>query len=153
LTLIPKGTASVRVAQAVSGANGLILNQDIGATANSARLFLDSSSGTSSIWNPGGNAITFRTNASIGSTSGTEQFRIIDTASAVNYHQFTGSTTGNAVVHSVAGSDTNIDLAFTPKGTGNVRFGTYTANMALTIQGYVEIKDSGGTVRRLAVIA
>lgn len=51
------------------------------------------------------------------------------------------------------GSDTNIDLALTPKGTGNVRFGTYTANMALTIQGYIEIKDSGGTVRKLAVIA
>jgi hypothetical protein len=81
------------------------------------------------------------------------QLAVTNTASAVNYHQFTGSTTGNAVVHSVQGSDTNIDLAFTPKGTGNVRFGTYTANMALTIQGYVEIKDSGGTVRRLAVIA
>jgi len=86
-------------------------------------------------------------------TGGGLQAYVSDTVSAVNYHQFTGSTTGNAVVHSVAGSDTNIDLAFTPKGTGNVRFGTYTANMALTIQGYVEIKDSGGTVRRLAVIA
>jgi hypothetical protein len=53
----------------------------------------------------------------------------------------------------VAGSDTNIDLALTPKGTGNVRFGTYTASMALTIQGYVEIKDAGGTIRKLAVIA
>jgi len=81
------------------------------------------------------------------------QIVINNTTSAVNYHQFTGSATGNAIVHSAAGSDTNIDLAFTPKGTGNVRFGTYTANMALTIQGYVEIKDSGGTVRRLAVIA
>jgi hypothetical protein len=48
---------------------------------------------------------------------------------------------------------TNGDIRFTPKGTGNVRFGTYTANMALTIQGYIEIKDSGGTVRKLAVIA
>lgn len=47
----------------------------------------------------------------------------------------------------------NGDIRFTPKGTGLVRFGTYTANMALTIQGYIEIKDSGGTTRRLAVIA
>jgi hypothetical protein len=54
---------------------------------------------------------------------------------------------------SATGSDTNIDLALTPKGTGNVRFGTYTASMALTVQGYIEIKDSGGTVRKLAVIA
>lgn len=74
-------------------------------------------------------------------------------ASPVNYIEFGASSSGNAVLVRVAGSDTNIDLALTPKGTGNVRFGTYTANMALTIQGYVEIKDSGGTIRRLAVIA
>jgi hypothetical protein len=47
----------------------------------------------------------------------------------------------------------NGDIRLTPKGTGNVRFGTYTASMALTIQGYIEVKDSGGTIRKLAVIA
>jgi hypothetical protein len=81
------------------------------------------------------------------------QFRIDGTSASVNYLNVSGSGTGSAPVLSALGSDTNIDLAFTPKGTGNVRFGTYTANTALTIQGYVEIKDSGGTVRRLAVIA
>jgi hypothetical protein len=144
-------------------------------------------------------------------TSYLEQFRISDTASAVNYVQVTGAATGgrptlsaqgsdsnisfalqskgsfgfaflnssggivSAIAHggtstpnyvqqnaaqsgtapvlTAAGSDTNIDLALTPKGTGNVRFGTYTANMALVVQGYIEIKDSGGTVRKLAVIA
>jgi hypothetical protein len=45
---------------------------------------------------------------------------------------------------------TNGDIRFTPKGTGNVRFGTYTGTI-LTPTGYVEIKDSGGTVRRLLV--
>ena len=81
------------------------------------------------------------------------QFRVFNTASAVNYLQTGGSVAGSGLAIQATGSDTNIDLAFTPKGTGNVQFGTYTANMALTIQGYVEIKDSGGTVRRLAVIA
>jgi hypothetical protein len=81
------------------------------------------------------------------------QFRITATTSAVNYLAVTGGAAGAAPVMSATGSDTNIDLTLTPKGTGNVRFGTYTANMALTIQGYVEIKDSGGTVRRLAVVA
>jgi hypothetical protein len=71
-----------------------------------------------------------------------------------NYLAVSGSgSAGGLVTFTAAGGDTNIDLALTPKGTGNVRFGTYTANMALTIQGYVEIKDSGGTIRRLAVIA
>jgi hypothetical protein len=44
----------------------------------------------------------------------------------------------------------NGDIRFTPKGTGNVRFGTFTGTI-LTPTGYVEIKDSGGTVRRLLV--
>jgi sugar lactone lactonase YvrE len=83
----------------------------------------------------------------------TEQFRVLNTASAVNFATATGSTAGNAVSYSVAGTDTNIDIALNPKGTGNVRFGTYTADMTLIVQGYVEIKDSGGTIRKLAVIA
>jgi hypothetical protein len=64
----------------------------------------------------------------------------------------TGGIAGASPVLSTNGSDTNIDLALTPKGTGNVRFGTYTGT-ALSIAGYIEIKDSGGTVRKLAVVA
>ena len=74
-------------------------------------------------------------------------------AGSANYLRITGTATTVAPSLSAQGSDTNIDLSLTPKGTGNVRFGTYTANMALTVQGYIEIKDSGGTVRKLAVIA
>lgn len=80
------------------------------------------------------------------------QFRIPHTASAVNYGTATGAVAGSAPIFSVAGSDTNIDLALTPKGTGLVRFGTRTASADAPITGYIEIKDSGGTVRRLAVI-
>jgi hypothetical protein len=79
------------------------------------------------------------------------QFRVSHTASAVNYYDVTGSAAGQAPILSVVGTDTNIDLALTPKGTGLVRFGTHTAT-ALTISGYVEIKDSGGTIRKLAVV-
>jgi len=100
----------------------------------------------------GTSPVIFGTNTSNNATS-TEQLRVAHTASAVNYVQATGAATGSGPTISAQGSDTNIDLFLTSKGTGNVRFGTYTANMALTIQGYVEIKDSGGTVRRLAVIA
>jgi hypothetical protein len=75
------------------------------------------------------------------------------TGTLVNYPLTFASVSGSPSGLQVEGTDTNIDLALTPKGTGNVRFGTYTASMALTIQGYIEIKDSGGTVRKLAVIA
>jgi hypothetical protein len=52
----------------------------------------------------------------------------------------------------VGGSDTDIDLLLTPKNAGKVSFGTYTGTI-LVIAGYIEIKDSGGTVRKLAVVA
>jgi hypothetical protein len=54
---------------------------------------------------------------------------------------------------SAAGSDTNIDIALTPKGTGVLRFGTLTANADAPITGYITIKDSSGTTRKLAIIA
>jgi hypothetical protein len=75
-------------------------------------------------------------------------------AQRTNFITVTGSGSGGGLAtFTTEGGDTNIDLNLTPKGTGNVRFGTYTASMALTVQGYIEIKDSGGTVRKLAVIA
>jgi hypothetical protein len=79
-------------------------------------------------------------------------FQITDATNAVNFGELLASAAGAAPAFRVQGSDTNIDLALTPKGTGLVRFGTYTAG-ALSIAGYVEIKDSGGTIRRLAVVA
>jgi phosphotransferase system HPr-like phosphotransfer protein len=80
-------------------------------------------------------------------------FRVLPVSSAVNYPTVSSSIASAAPIFGVAGTDTNIDLALTPKGTGNVRFGTYTADMTLVVQGYITIKDSGGTVRKLAVIA
>jgi hypothetical protein len=97
----------------------------------------------------GTSGLTFYTNA-----FGNIQLNIAHTASAVNYLQITGGivTTGFPIVSAV-GTDTNIDLAINPKGTGNVRFGTLTANADAPITGYITIKDSAGTVRKLAVIA
>lgn len=80
------------------------------------------------------------------------QFRVAHTGNAVNYLQVTGGASGNSPVISAQGSGTNLDINLTPKGTGNVSFGTYTGT-ALSIAGYIEIKDSGGTVRKLAVVA
>jgi hypothetical protein len=49
--------------------------------------------------------------------------------------------------------EANIDLALTPKGTGRVRFGTHSAIAAETVTGYIEIKDEGGTVRKVAIVS
>jgi hypothetical protein len=59
---------------------------------------------------------------SFGATAGSESLRVTPVASSVNYLQVAGSATGNAVQVVAAGSDTNIDLTLTPKGTGGVVF-------------------------------
>lgn len=75
------------------------------------------------------------------------------------------STTGNINTHAVLqaepttvsfraeGSVANANIFLVPKGTGRVRFGAYSAIADVPITGYIEILDSGGNVRRLAVVA
>jgi hypothetical protein len=100
----------------------------------------------------GSSYISFYNNNAVSSAN--TLFRILGTPTAQgNYLTVSPSVSGSGPVLASAGGDTNIDLTLTPKGTGRVKFGTYTANMALTTQGYIEILDSGGTVRKLAVIA
>ena len=54
-------------------------------------------------------------------TAGNIQFRVIHGGSSVvNYLRVYGSAAGSAPVMDVAGTDTNIDLNLTSKGTGNV---------------------------------
>ena len=51
--------------------------------------------------------------------AGSPALKTNTTSGQVNYHQLTGSATGSGPIHSVAGSDTNIDLNLTTKGTGS----------------------------------
>jgi hypothetical protein len=95
----------------------------------------------------GNQAFNFYTNG------GTQrQFRIVHTSSSVNFGYTAGSATGTAVTFGVdaLSSDTNIDLALTPKGTGLVRFGTYVAG-ALLATGYINIKAADGTTYKVLV--
>lgn len=68
-----------------------------------------------------------------------------------------GNTTGAKYV-SLAhdGTDGSIattagDLYLNP--TGNVKFGTFTADLTVLLAGYITIKDAGGATRKLAVFA
>ena len=51
-----------------------------------------------------------------------EQLILQTTASAVNYAELTNAATGNDVGFSVTGSDTNVGLAISTKGSGKVKF-------------------------------
>lgn len=75
-------------------------------------------------------------NLLLGSVGGVVQARVSPTTSAVNYLDLTGAATGNAPTISAQGSDANINLTLTPKGTGAV-----TTAASLTATGGI----SGGT--------
>jgi hypothetical protein len=67
-------------------------------------------------------------------TGGGRQAAITDTASAVNYLGLTGAATGAAPTISAQGSDANIGLVLTGKGTGVVALGgTTAANSGVTV--------------------
>lgn len=77
------------------------------------------------------------------------------------YHTFTDLSnyermrmTGRGVALESAGTGSaNIDFVITPAGTGRVKFGTHAAIASETVTGYLEIKDSAGNVRKLAVVS
>jgi len=135
-----------------SGGLQMIRNSD--AATASTRTYYDSSTSVACIYNSSGN-LFFNTNATIGGSAGSNQMRVSPTASAVNYVNITGAaTTGGATPANVTitgtGTDTNVNLVLATKGTGTIKFGTYTAGL-VSQAGYVTITDSGGTTRRLLV--
>lgn len=70
-----------------------------------------------------------------------------------NFLQFYDAPTGSGPLIFAAGVDANIDIPIVPKGAGRVRFGALQSVSDTPISGYIEIKDAGGVVRKLAVIS
>jgi hypothetical protein len=64
-----------------------------------------------------------------------EQLFFTTTGSAVNYLNVTNAATGNDPKLSALGSDSNIDIAVSPKGTGEVVVGTGAADATITSSG------------------
>jgi len=67
--------------------------------------------------------------------SSNEQLFFSTTGSAVNYLNVTNAATGNDPKLSALGDDSNIDLAISPKGSGEVVVGTGSAAATLTSSG------------------
>ena len=86
-------------------------------------------------------------------TSSTLQAQVSYTASAVNYLDLTGAATGAAPTLSAQGSDSNINLTFTPKGTGVVTTTSITLSNTLTTAAYTETIVASGTVGASATLA
>jgi hypothetical protein len=75
---------------------------------------------------------------------------------ASNYERGALQTASGQVIlaaETAGTGDDNLDVTLTPAGTGAVRFGTHAAVTTETVTGYIEIKDAGGTVRKIAVVS
>lgn len=75
-------------------------------------------------------------------------------ADTVNRLDIVASGAGGALSLRARGSEADTDLALVPQGSGGrVRVGSHSATSDVAITGYIEVKDSSGTVRKLAVIS
>jgi hypothetical protein len=72
--------------------------------------------------------------------NGNEQLFFSTTSSAVNYLNVTNAATGNDPKISALGDDSNIDLAISPKGTGEVVVGTGSAAATVTSSGAYDLR-------------
>ena len=66
------------------------------------------------------------------------------------YLRFAGGAGGEVTLASNA---VDGDVVLIPNGVGKVKFGTFVASASHTASGYIEIRDAGGTIRKLAVVA
>ena len=143
LTLSTKGTGGFQLA-----ANGNSVFTGNGGTHFRVRTDLASATGFWEVFGTTGGPI-FRSTATTGliqtsggqlslqtDTSGTTQLAVAHTASAVNYVQVNGATTGNRPTISAQGSDANVALALSAKAGGNMFF---------TASSFFDFTLSGGT--------
>jgi len=131
---------------AVHGGNSVVTvgrNAALGFSSSSA----DSDGGDVFIRRDAANVLAQRN----GATAQTKRIYATYTDGS-NYERL--SITGSSIVVETAGTGAdNIDLTLTPAGTGVLKFGSHSAIAAETVTGYITIKDSGGTTRKLAVVS
>jgi hypothetical protein len=115
--------------------------------------------------NPAWRARGSDTNVGMGfDAKGTGSFTFTGGAFSRTLFQVFGSTTGTSWLGvgtsttdgpalSANGAASNIDVRLSPKGTGRVWLGEWVTNADAVVNGYVWVKDSAGTLRKLATIA
>ena len=91
--------------------------------------------------------VDFQTNGT------TTQFSVGNVANSVNYLTAFGAATSNVPALVTEGTDTDIDIELRPKGAGMVWIGDWTTNPDSAVNGYITVKDSTGTTRKIATIA
>jgi len=139
-TGILKNTTGTGVPSVAIGSDFPTLNQNTTGNAATATTAAALTTGRTI------NGVTFdgTSNINIGSlydTNGNESLSTVTAANAVNHLDLTNSATGNEVLVSTAGSDTNINLRIATKGTGSVTIDTGTG------AGVIDLKPGSSNVR------
>ena len=83
--------------------------------------------------------IDFDTSHGIRDENGNEQLFFSTTSSAVNYVNVTNAATGGDPKVAALGDDSNIDLAISPKGSGEIVVGTGSAASTITSSGAYDL--------------
>jgi fibronectin-binding autotransporter adhesin len=104
-------------------------------TAASPGLYFTNDTNTG-IYRPGADVLGI-------AAGGNDVARFTGNTSGVNYFNLSAATTGNAVTLAAAGTDTDIGIALTPKGTGNLNLTT--GRILLAGNNGVAEQDSGNT--------
>ena len=116
-------------AAANDGTNPDIVTVNTGITASS----------TDTLTNKTLTAPKFADGGFIADANGNESVVFGTTSSAVNEVKITNAATGNDPLIAANGGDTNIDLAISPKGSGELVIGTGSATGAITTSGAYDL--------------
>ena len=84
--------------------------------------------------------IDFDTSHGIRDENGNEQLFFSTTSSAVNYVNITNAATGGDPKVAALGDDSNVDLALSPKGSGEIVVGTGSAASTITSSGAYDLR-------------
>jgi len=123
----------------------------INATAGAQNRFIGCNFGGPTVTSGATGLIVYGTTGAVGQ----EQFGSLAItgpsyfgSSSANAISLVGGATSNAPQIVAYGTDANVDLRLSPQGSGSLWIGAY-ASGAPTATGYITVKDSTGTVRKL----
>jgi acetylornithine deacetylase/succinyl-diaminopimelate desuccinylase-like protein len=98
-----------------------------------------------------GDTVTSKSGLTFNTLNGIS-FSATNVSSPTNYVDMFAGATGSPATIRALGGDTDVDLRLLPQGAGVVRFGVRLGTADVPVTGYMTIKDSGGTVRKVAII-
>ena len=133
------------------GVSGYVLSSSIGGTMawtapGIQNVVEDLSPQLGASLDTNGRYIKFDDNTGINDHLNNEQLIFREVVSPVNYFEMTQAVTGEAVILSVAGDDANVDLAITPKNSGNLLLDGLSWPNADGTANYAIVTDGSGTL-------